>query len=131
MTFSSRADVAVVIATRNRSESLALTLGALSQQRTQCVWEIVIVDDGSTDDTRDVVEHYRRELIIAPIIEEGVGSAAARSRGMAQTSADLIVLTDDDVEPVPGWLSELHTLASRWPAQHLFGGPIVPRYPRA
>jgi glucosyl-dolichyl phosphate glucuronosyltransferase len=100
--------ISVLIATRNRAALLAATLEGLAQQEApgQPV-EIVIVDNGSTDDTAAVVARAR-ERAPAPVIylrEERPGKSHALNTALSHVRGDLVVLTDDDVLPSPGWLA--------------------------
>jgi glycosyltransferase involved in cell wall biosynthesis len=103
--------VSIVIATRNRSVLLAQTLEALAAQR----WpadrlEIVISDNGSTDDTRAVVERAARRAGGAPVRYLFVaqpGKSHAVNAALPLTRGDLIAFTDDDVRPDPEWISAL------------------------
>jgi glycosyltransferase involved in cell wall biosynthesis len=103
--------VSIVIATRNRSTLLGQTLDALAAQR----WpvdrlEIVVADNGSTDDTRAVVARAAgsdggpavRYLFVP---QPGKSNAVNAAFGIAQ--GDLIAFTDDDVRAEPGWIAAL------------------------
>jgi GT2 family glycosyltransferase len=102
-------DATIVVPTRNRPESLRRTLRALAAQRTDRSWELVVVDDGSDPAVPP-------DLSGAPpgwrlIRGEGDGPARARNLGWRGARGSVVLFTDDDVEPDPGWvesaLSEL------------------------
>jgi glycosyltransferase involved in cell wall biosynthesis len=103
--------VSIVFATRYRCARLGQTLDALARQR----WpadqlEIIIADNGSTDDTRAVVERAAtgsrgvsvRYLFVAP-----PGKSHAVNAALHLTRGDLVAFTDDDVQPAPDWISAL------------------------
>jgi len=98
----SLAPLTVVIPTYNRMDVLRRTLaGYVSQTVPDLVHELLVVDDGSMDSTREVVEHAER---IAPfriryLYQPNHGPAAARNRGIEQVSTPLILFTDDDMIP--------------------------------
>ena len=100
--------ISVIIATRNRAPQLASALGALAaQDRTPGDWEIVIVDNGSTDETAGVVRTAGARMP-APVVyvrETRSGKSHALNTAIGHARGDLLVLTDDDVLPSPGWLS--------------------------
>jgi GT2 family glycosyltransferase len=91
----------VVVATRDRHESLRRTLAALARQDTQRAWELVVVDDGSEPPVGD---ELLAGLPAARIVRSGgVGPARARNAGVAAARGEVVLFTDDDTEPAPGW----------------------------
>jgi glycosyltransferase involved in cell wall biosynthesis len=98
--------VSVVIPTRNRADSLRRTLDALSAQ-SYPHFEIIVVDDASTDDTRELLNAWaggRREVFHQVLPH---GSYAARNRGWRAARGEVIAFTDDDCLPDRDWLSNL------------------------
>jgi glycosyltransferase involved in cell wall biosynthesis len=103
-------NVAVVVATRNRADLLLRLLDALGAQRGAPPFEVVVVDDGSSDDTVERVEKAAPRLPMPVRVlrqDESTGPAGARNRGWRATDAPLVAFTDDDCVPVPGWLAAL------------------------
>ena len=110
MTRVSACAVAVVIPTHNRSARLRRLLDGLRAQHVDGGFEVVVVDDASTDDTPEVVAelarsyphpfHYER-------LERNAGPAVARNRGWRIATAPLVAFTDDDCVVEPGWLAAL------------------------
>jgi glycosyltransferase involved in cell wall biosynthesis len=103
-------DVSVVVPTRNRSRMLEALLESLGRQSLDTSrFEVIVVDDDSTDDTPDLLERvaerapYELRVIPGP----GNGPAAARNLGWRAAAAPLIAFTDDDCVATPAWLSEL------------------------
>ena len=101
----------IVIATRNREALLAQTLDALSAQTwPQDRFEIIVADNGSTDQTAAVLEaaRLRRDgpvlhaLHVAP-----PGKSYAVNAAVAAATGDFVAFTDDDVRPEPSWLERL------------------------
>jgi len=92
----------VVVPTRDRVASLRRTLLALAAQRTDRAWELVVVDDGSSppvaEDLAEAPEGWRL------VRGNGDGPARARNRGWREALGELVLFTDDDVEPAPGWI---------------------------
>jgi GT2 family glycosyltransferase len=98
----SRASVSVVIPTFNRREHLALVLAALDAQGYPAT-EIIVVDDGSTDDTWGLLQAWQsktggRARRIA-VHQENLRPGRARNRGLAEATGDLIVFLGDDTIP--------------------------------
>lgn len=101
--------VSVVIATRNRSVLLGRTLDALARQRwPRDQMEVIVSDNGSSDDTRMVVEAAARTgLPVRYLVVAAPGKSHAVNAALRLTRGDLIAFTDDDVEPEPEWLAGL------------------------
>lgn len=89
-------EVAVVIPVFNRPEAVGECLDCVADQ-TRAATELVVVDDGSTDETPDVVRAWIRSRSMGRLIEQPhAGAPAARNRGMDATTADLVAFLDSD-----------------------------------
>jgi glycosyltransferase involved in cell wall biosynthesis len=91
-------------------------------------FEVIVVDDGSSDGTPDLLETERRRNGIHVSFhrrEQPGGPASARNVGWKSASAPLVVFTDDDVVPTPGWLEAILEV-SRPDANILVQGPTQP-----
>ena len=99
--------LSVIIATRDRAPLLASTLDALARQNaSEHPFEIVVVDNASTDDTPIVVESAaRRGAPIVYLHEPKPGKSNALNAAVSHARGDVLVFTDDDVLPSPGWLA--------------------------
>lgn len=90
-------DVSVVICTANRAEQLRLALDALLLQRTDRDWETIVVDNASSDHTREVIEEFAaRDTHIKYVHEAQRGLGAARDTGWRHASGEIVSFTDDD-----------------------------------
>jgi glycosyltransferase involved in cell wall biosynthesis len=101
---------AVVIATHNRAPLLSRLITALAQQTDAGEFQVVVVDDGSTDDTWQVLSALRASApfkLTALRLAENSGPGAARNAGWRAAEADVIAFTDDDCVPEPTWLRTL------------------------
>src|SRR5271166_4436440 len=87
--------VSVVICTRNRASQLAATLRSLTRLRHPDPWELVIVDNGSNDETQDVIKNYEKSLLLKTVVEPQEGLGRARNRGWAMSQGDIVAFTDD------------------------------------
>lgn len=101
---------AVLLATRNRARDLERTLQTLRDQRVPAGWrvEAVLVDDGSRDETPQVLERFAGDpgpFEVRRLRLEGGGKSAALNRAMAETRAGILAFTDDDMDHEPGWLA--------------------------
>lgn len=115
----------MIIATRDRAEFLDRALESLAKQIGPPSFEVVVVDNGSTDATAQIVERARNHqpYDLVYVYEERPNRGAARNRGLAVASGYLIAFCDDDVYVPPGWLAA-HDAAHS--ANNLIvNGPIV------
>lgn len=95
----------VVIPTYNRKESLIETLKAFSKQ-TFKDFEVVIIDDGSNDGTKEVVDNGKFPFQIRYFFQKNQGPAAARNRGIREARSEIILFVDADIIPCPELLAE-------------------------
>ena len=103
--------LSVVVPTFQRADRLPRLVEALARQEIDVPFEVVVVDDGSADETSTVLDRLAAEapFPLRPIhLEQNAGPAAGRNVGWREATADLIVFTDDDCRPTPTWLSSLH-----------------------
>ena len=96
-------NLSVVIPSYNGRELLAQNLPAVIATHPD---EIIIVDDGSTDDTVDFLKHYFPRVILLAL-PHNQGFVTAVNRGVAQAQGDIVVLFNNDVSPHPDCLSPL------------------------
>ena len=119
------AAVSVVVPTHNRADYLAVTLDSLNAQELDDPYELIVVDDGSSDGTAGVAEHARVTYIRH---EQPRGANAARNVGAKAAESDLIAFVDDDIFAPPGWLRAMAEGAVAHPDAEAFGGPIRARF---
>ncbi len=91
--------VSVIIPTFNRSTLLAYTLESIYRQQTTVPLEVIVVDDGSTDDTRAVVQHYAGHGNLQYHYQENQGRRVARARnvGIAHATGSICLFVDSGV----------------------------------
>jgi len=94
----------IVIPTFNGADRIGRCLDALLPQAKRHAANIVVVDDGSVDSTVEVVKRYGSVRLIG---QNNSGPAAARNRGAAETSGEVILFIDDDCVPGPRWLDAM------------------------
>jgi len=122
--------VTVAICTFNRAESLRRTLASLTAMRVggDLSWELVVVNNNSTDHTDAVIAECRERLPLRREFEPLQGHSNARNRAIAAARGEYIVWTDDDVIVGAGWLAAYAEAFRHWPDAVVFGGRIKPRY---
>lgn len=96
--------VSIVLPTRDRSILLTRALDSVHAQ-SYPHWELVIVDDGSTDDTADIVASAANaDERIRVVSSTGIGGAGARNAGLDVVTGDIVTFLDDDNTMTPHWL---------------------------
>lgn len=104
-------EVTVLVCTYNREKLLAKTLESLvSQEYPPGKYEILVVDNASKDNTREVVESYKNSKVTVRYLYEPIlGVAVARNAGAREARADVIAYFDDDQIATPDCLGSLTT----------------------
>ncbi|TWU44333.1 putative glycosyl transferase [Novipirellula aureliae] len=89
-------------------------------------WELLVVDNNSTDNTQGVLKAFQHQLPLRVLVERQQGLSKARNCAISATRGDLLVWTDDDVLVDPGWLAAYVKAAVAFPEASIFGGEIEP-----
>ncbi len=120
--------ISVAICTWNRSQLLQRTLERLCELDAddRYSWELVLVDNNSTDDTSQVIDRFADDLPLRAVRETKQGHSWSRNRAIAESTGDYIVWTDNDVLVCPQWLSAYYDAFSAEPQVAFFGGAIDP-----
>jgi glycosyltransferase involved in cell wall biosynthesis len=122
-------EITIVLATYNGERTLPRTLASLGElEAPPCSWNIVVVDNGSTDRTAEILHGFIGKLPITILQEAARGKNRALNRALREPLGDLVVFTDDDIVADPSWLRELHGCAARQPQADIFGGTILPAW---
>ena len=110
--------VSVVMPARNAADTIGEQLAALRAQTYEGSWEVVVVDNGSTDRTASIVHSFMdrmpRLVMVKAWAERGVGYA--RNRGIEASSGDLLTFCDADDVVETSWLASLVSAASGYDA---------------
>jgi glycosyltransferase involved in cell wall biosynthesis len=118
----------VLICTYNRATLLAETLDSLARSRSSISWNVIVVDNNSTDQTCSVVASrvasYPVKLIY--LFEPRQGKSNALNTGLAATNAEIVIFTDDDVRVSEGWVEASCRALFADPAIDYTGGPVLP-----
>lgn len=121
--------ITVILCTFNRCGSLLKALRSLTAQDLpgSLQWEVIVVDNNSTDETRRVVEEYCQEYPgrFRYLFEPEQGLSRARNAGIRQARGEVVAFMDDDVMVEPAWLQNLTAslFSGEWAGA---GGPIRP-----
>ena len=108
-------DISVVISTRNRANSLRQTLQLLAEaDRSGIDTEVVVVDNGSSDNTKEIVESMVELLKIRYLFEAEPGKSHALNRALGEGGfGDIIAFLDDDMSPHKEWFKGVRAVTSR------------------
>lgn len=117
--------VSVVIPTFERRASLARLLAALDAQTGETPFEVIVVDDGSRDDTKAWLGTISPPYPLRVLAQTNRGPAEARNRGVDEARGDVIVFFDDDVVPATDALS-VHAAAHGTARDRVVIGPMLP-----
>lgn len=125
--------ITVAICTWNRASLLAQTLTALTAVRPPegTTWELLVVDNNSTDATAATIASFGGRLPIRRLFEPKPGLSNARNCAIGEASGQYLLWTDDDVLVEPTWLAAYAAAFTRRPAAGYFGGVIRPWFPNA
>lgn len=106
--------VTMVVCTFNRAAMLRDALSSLVAQQTEFEYEVVVVDNGSSDDTREVVDAVMNETTatVRYFREDQRGVSWARNRGITEARGEWIAFCDDDQIADADWLQTLMDFAS-------------------
>lgn len=118
----------VAICTWNRSALLRQTLEEMTRLAVpaEVDWELLVVNNNSTDDTDAVIESFASRLPLRRLFEPNPGKSHALNHAAREAAGEYILWTDDDVLIDPDWLAEYHRAIVRKPDASRFGGPIAP-----
>lgn len=119
-------DCSIVVSTRDRAERLRRCLGAIARIRSDHEWELVVVDNGSTDGTQEVLDAFeeRAPVPVTRRFESQPGLGRARNLGCRAARGEVIAVTDDDCYPEPDYVTEVMEVFARHRVGYI-GGRIL------
>jgi glucosyl-dolichyl phosphate glucuronosyltransferase len=125
--------ITVAVITYNRSRYLRETLAGLARQDYPAdQWELLVVDNNSTDATGDVVASFvGSSPTPRRLVEKAQGLDHGRNRAVAEALGEIVVLIDDDIILEPDWLTQIAApfLSEKARAIGVVGGEVVPVFP--
>jgi glycosyltransferase involved in cell wall biosynthesis len=125
--------LSLIIATYNRAEQLMVTLRSVAAQcATPSLWECIVVDNNSKDDTHQRVTAFQEQhpnLNIHYYFEAEQGLSAARNAGIRRAEGDILAFIDDDERIVPDFIAAYIELFDTQADAMSAGGKIIAEYP--
>lgn len=102
--------ISVIICTYNRADLLSRTLESIAHQDLKKDhWQVVVVDNNSTDQTKEIVTQWRKEFSVSYVYEPQQGLSVARNTGAKAAACEYILYLDDDIYAEPGMLSAYYS----------------------
>jgi glycosyltransferase involved in cell wall biosynthesis len=102
-------NLSVIVPCFNAADTIAFQLEALAKQQCSKPWEIVVADNGSTDDTVGIIKQYQHHIPHLRFVEASArrGSAYARNIGASVAKSEALAFCDADDEVAPGWVAAM------------------------
>ena len=119
--------ISLGICTFNRCDSLAITLASIVDLKTSLYEgdEIIVIDNNSSDSTKELVESFSKELPLRYVFEKKQGLSVARNRLILESKADAVIFVDDDITLHEGFIDEYRQAFRNYPNTGFFGGKLL------
>lgn len=119
--------LSIVIPTKNRADLLRKVLDSIEKQAVdQDVFEVIIIDNGSTDKTKDVAREYKEKIRNCRYFyDDRPGLHVGRNKGLVKSRGELVGYLDDDVILFPNWINTVITAFEDKEVMHV-GGSVIP-----
>lgn len=121
----------IIIPTRNRASDLKIAINSIIKQTYSDEFEVIIVDNASTDNTLQVYEEVNRgkpeHIIFKYIYENVLGLLSGRHKGALSASNEILIFIDDDIKADSNWLTSI-MWAFKEKEIDMVGGPSYPMY---
>jgi glycosyltransferase involved in cell wall biosynthesis len=127
-TVSAEPAISVIVSTRNRAHYLPEVLRTLAAQECAVQFEVIVIDNGSTDGTQALLAEWcRHDSRFRTACEQQPGLSRGKNAGIAMARAPLLLFTDDDMRVSPDWVESYRNLFARHGSEvTLAGGPVNP-----
>ena len=125
--------VSVVLSTFNRADFLSPAIDRLLDQNSSPHYELIVVDNNSTDGTRALIEgrQAQGDMRLRYVFEPQQGLSHARNAGIKAARAEIVAFTDDDVRVADDWVKVIHDTFEAHPDVDCLGGRTLPIWPSA
>ncbi|WP_341530770.1 glycosyltransferase [Nostoc sp. UHCC 0302] len=122
--------ISAIICTHNRDTYLGAAIDSLLAQDFAADFEVVVVDNGSSDRTREVVEQRSPDPRLKYVFEPTIGLSVARNTGARFANADILAYLDDDAVASPHWLQILYSAYQDNSQLAIAGGKVTLLWPQ-
>ena len=120
--------ISAIICTHNRDQYLGAAIDSLLQQSFDR-YEVIVIDNASTDTTADVVKARLGDSRLGYVYEETLGLSVARNRGAQAARGQILAYLDDDAEASEQWLAALVAVFEQHPKVAIAGGKVTLLWP--
>lgn len=120
--------ITLISATHNGAHTLPRFLEALCQLEQKEAWKLIIVDNASTDTTKQIIQSFSKRLPLTYLHESRKGKNTALNSALPHIEGDIVIFTDDDVIPNTDWLQKYREAFDKHPDYSIFGGAILPHW---
>ncbi len=121
--------ISAIICTHNRDSYLGAAIDSLLEQNFATGFEVVVIDNGSSDRTRDVVEQRTSDTRLKYVFEPVIGLSVARNTGAKVASGEILAYLDDDAVASQDWLQVLYSAYQNNPKLAIAGGKVSLLWP--
>lgn len=118
----------VVFTTFNGQSKIRRTLDSLVRQKIESKWELLVVNNNSTDGTVSILEEYLDKLPLKILHESRQGKNIALNSAIPYINGELVLFTDDDVRGEDNWLANSVLVATEMKEHSIFAGHILPEW---
>lgn len=124
--------ITVIFATFNRAESLHKTLEEFQRLDLERIRvQFVVIMNNCSDSTTEVLSRFKDLIPLIILKEPTPGKNRALNKALSSVElSELVVFCDDDISPCQNWLQEIAVASTRNPDKYIFGGRIIPRWPK-
>lgn len=99
--------ISIIVPAYNEEKVISQTLHALSQLDVEGEWEVILVDNASTDRTKEIAETFLKKMPLKIITENRKGRGRARATGFAHATGEILFSTDADTIPPADWVEKM------------------------
>ncbi|MBD2254341.1 glycosyltransferase [Nostoc parmelioides] len=121
--------ISAIICTHNRDTYLGAAIDSLLVQDFAGEFEVVVIDNGSSDRTREVVEQRAGDPRLKYVFEPTIGLSVARNTGAKFAKSEILAYLDDDAVASTRWLQVLYSAYQNYPQLAIAGGKVTLLWP--